>query len=136
MTQLENLLKLEENRDLLEKLNSQLFQLKSGKQIKSDEAKYEQLLTRLNMMEEALNSGKTKLRQSDHSLKEYEHKLKELDNDLYSGSITNEKQLNHLNNERDRISKSLEELETEVLENMELITSLEDEINSIKDKLE
>lgn len=135
MNQLENLINLEENMDLLDKLNSQLFHLQKGMNIKADEAKYENLFNKLTAMEEALNTGKAKLRNSDYSLKEYELKLKELDKDLYSGSITNEKQLSHLTEERDRINLLLEELETEVLENMEIISTIEVEINSIKEKV-
>lgn len=135
MTQLENLLKLEENKDLLDKLNSQLYHLLNGMNIKAEEAKYENLFDKLTKMEEALNSGKTKLKKSDYSLKEYELKLKELDNDLYSGTVTNEKQLKHLTDERDRIKNLLEELETEVLENMETISTIEVEVNSIKKKV-
>lgn len=135
MAQLENLLNLQKNHDLMDKLNMQLLQLKGGKQIKNDEAKYEKVLIKLTQMEDSLNSGKAKLRQSDYTLKEYELKLKEIDEELYSGSITNEKQLNHLTDERNRIKDLLEELETEILENMDIISSLEDEINTIKDKI-
>lgn len=135
MTQLENLLKLEKNLDLLDKLNQQLFQLESGMKIKADEARYAQLLDKLTEMEEKVQSGKTKLRQSDYTLKEYELKVKELDQELYSGAITNEKQLNHLTDERNRINDLLEELETEVLENMEAISTIELEINGIKNKV-
>lgn len=135
MTQLENLFKLQENHDLMDKINTQLQQLKNGLQIRKEVEKYQQLSNQLSKMEESLNTGKTKLRQSDYTLKEYELKLKDLDDELYSGSITNEKQLNHLTGERDRISNLLEELETEVLENMEVINNIEIEINSIKDKV-
>lgn len=135
MTQLENLLKLEENQDLLDKLNSQLYHLQNGMNIKADEAKYENLFNKLTEMEETLKSGKTKLKKSDYTLKEYELKLKELDKEIYSGSITNEKQLSHLTDERDRFSLLLEGLETEVLENMDTISTIEMEINSVKDKV-
>ena len=135
MTQLENLFKLQENHDLTDKINKQLLQLKNGLQIRKELEKYEQLSSQLSKMEESLNTGKSKLRQSDYTLKEYELKLKDLDDELYSGSITNEKQLNHLTGERDRISNLLGELETEVLENMDLINEIEIDINSIKDRV-
>ena len=135
MTQLENLFKLQENHDLMDKINKQLLQLKNGLQNRKEVEKYQQLSKQLSKMEESLNSGKVKLRQSDYTLKEYELKLKDLDDELYSGSITNEKQLNHLTGERDRISNLLEELETEVLENMDIINDIEIEIKSIKDKV-
>lgn len=133
MAQLDYLLELEKNLNLMDKLNKQLHELQNGIKIKASEVKYKQLLNKLNKMEEALNSGKTKLRESDYTLKEYELKLKDLDKELYSGTITNEKQLTHLTSERDRINESLEELETEILQNMETISSVENEINSVKD---
>ena len=135
MSQLENLLKLEENHLLMDKLNKQLYILQNGTDIKTDEDRYKQLLNRLKQMEEAVNSGKTKLRHSDHTLKEYELKLMDLDDELYSGSITNEKQLSYLTGERDRISELLEELETEILENMDTIGDVENEIITIKDRV-
>lgn len=135
MTELESLYKLQENHNLMDKVNMQLLQLKNGHQLRKEVDKYQQLSKQLSKMEESLNSGKSQLRQSDYTLKEYELKLKDLDQDLYSGSITNEKQLNHLSEERDRIRNLLEELETEVLENMDIISDIEIEINSIKDKL-
>lgn len=135
MSQLDNLLKLEENQNLMDKLNKQLSGLQKGTKIKADEAKYQELLTRLNQMEEAVNAGKSKLRQSDYNLKDYELKVRELDKDIYGGAITNEKQLSYLTEERNRINNLLEELETEILENMDTIANVEEEISTIKEKV-
>lgn len=135
MTQLENLLRLEKNQDLMDKLNEQLSELQEARQLKGEEAKYEEVSSKLSKMEESLNTGKTKLRKSDLVLKEYELKIKDLDEELYSGSISNEKQLLHLTKEKDKIKELLGDLETEILENMDAISDLEDEIDQIKSKL-
>lgn len=135
MSQLENLLKLEENQNLMDKLNKQLINLKKSTKLKADEAKYQEQLARLNQMEQAINTGKSKLKKSDYTLKDYESKVKDLDKDIYSGSITNEKQLSYLTEERKRISDFLGDLETEILENMDIISDVEKEISTIKEKI-
>jgi predicted nucleic acid-binding Zn-ribbon protein len=129
MTQLELIWRLEKHFTLLEEYKSNLDILKKDVSLRNLEVKHKKneenrlgLITLLEKKKELLVTKEKKLKNTSFNYKEIEMSL-------YSGSITDFKQLDHLSEERKSIELLIKNTENEIIE---LMLEIDDIISNIE----
>lgn len=136
MEQLDLLRNLEEHHNSLKVYQKELFNLKNDSMVNKTEEKIldtEEKLSRLKSSQEKI---KDRLKQSNTRLKDYNFKIEEIENNLYKGQITDLKQLEYLNDEKDKLKEIISDTEIEIIEFMDEVENIDEELLTIESFLE
>ncbi|MBW4827356.1 MAG: hypothetical protein KZY61_08250 [Clostridiaceae bacterium] len=132
MNQLELLWELQEHEKHLELIKEKLENLAKSSYIETMTLKMEDLEQELNNRKKSLEENNKLLRKNDSTLKELNYQLKEIEKELYSGVVTDIKQLDYMDKEGESIKDSINELELEIISLMEDIEDIRIEIEKIE----
>lgn len=118
MLQLELIWELENHNNILEEHKNNLNLIKDNKEFNILQLNHKKAENQLNDLALNLNNIKFKLEENDTNIKNYNLRLQEIENELYSGEITDLVQLDYLSKEKIKISKFVEKVEDETIELM------------------
>lgn len=135
MNQLELLWQLEKYNDIIDKCKNKLIELENSIKLYNLTASIKELKFRLNQIEEIKISNNKHVAKLERLLKEYDYTKKELEDNLYNGSITDLKQLEHLTREKNGLLEKIDIIEVNILEMMEEDEKLQEEHNILLHKL-
>ncbi len=136
MEQLDLLRNLEGHHNSLKLYQKELFNLKNNSMINKNEEKIiltEEKLKRLKSGQEKI---KDRLKTSNTRLKDYNFKIEEVEKNLYKGQIIDLKQLEYLNDEKDKLKEIINDTETEILEFMDEVENIDKELLTMEKFLE
>ena len=134
MSQLELLWELQKHEKHLGLLKEKLENLAKSSYIETMTLKMEDLEQELSNRKQSLEENNKLLRKNDSTLKELNCQLKEIEKELYSGVVTDIKQLDYMDKESESIKDSINELELEIISLMEDIEDIRIEIEKIEDR--
>lgn len=142
MLQLELVWKLESHNNLLEDHKKKLEVFENNLELRNFKQKQKRTYERISFLKTSLNSNNIELIDNESILRNQLNNLKELEKELYKGKITDFKQLESLNKERDKISELIDNIENKTILLMEKtdeilveISRLEDYYKKIKKKI-
>ena len=142
MLQLELVWKLESHNNLLEEHKKNLEVIENNLELRNLEQKQKRTDERISFLKTSLDSNNIKLLDNESILRNQLYNFKELENELYKGKITDIKQLERLNKEKDKISELIDNIENNTISLMEKtdgilveISKLEDYYKKIKKKI-
>lgn len=137
MEQLDLLRNLEEHHNSLKLYRKELFSLINDSMINKNEGKIQDTAEKLSRLKSSQENIKDRLRQANIRLKNYNYKIEEVEKSLYNGQIIDLKQLEYLNDEKDKLKEIISDTEIEVIEFMDEVENIDDELltmeNSLKD---
>lgn len=143
MNQLELLWKLEKNKTALDEVNRELTSIKQDEKMEYLDKRINNLKKRINELNNNLLRDRVLLKENQSRLNEYTYTINNMQEELYSGLITDLRQLDYLNKEKDKLKEEISSIETDILiameetEKMELETlHAETEIISINGEIE
>lgn len=143
MNQLELLWKLEKNKTALDEINRELTSIKQDEKMEYLDKRINNLKKRINELNNNLLRDRVLLKENQSRLNEYTYTINNMQEELYSGLITDLRQLDYLNKEKDKLKEEISSIETDILiameetEKMELETvHAETEIISINGEIE
>lgn len=141
MEQLDLLRNLEEHHNSLKLYEKELFNLKNNLSANKTEEKIVDTEDKLILLRTSQEEIKKKLKSSNISLQDYILKIEEVEKDLYNGEIKDFRELEYLNDEKDKLKEIISDTETEILEFMvqvdiieEQLLMMEKSLYDIKDK--
>lgn len=132
MNKLDLIWALENHNNELEELQTSLKTLKKATELNSLKENLENLEARLISIREEYEGTKKRIRTSELVLRDYDFTIRGMDKELYSGEIADIKELEHLSREKNTLVDQWEELETELLELMEVEEKLDKEIGRLE----
>ena len=135
MNQLKLLWELEKNNSIIDKCRNSLMELEHSIQISDLTTRINDMELRINQIEEIKRDNNKQVAKLERLLKEYDYSKEKLESNLYNGSITDLKQLEHLTREKNGILEKIDEAEFNILEKMDENDSLQKEYNSLNDQL-
>lgn len=133
MGEIEGLWELQKHANILKDIGKSLKKIGSGDRIKSLSVKIEGTEKRLLDLERKIEEKENRLNKANLVLKEYDGKLQEVEESLYTGSISDLKQLTFLNQERENIKSKIEDKEIEILYLLEEMEELKKEFILIRE---
>ncbi|WP_025641460.1 zinc ribbon domain-containing protein [Schnuerera ultunensis] len=133
MGEIEGLWELQKHTNILKDISKNLKEIGNGNRIKALGFKLEETEKRLLDLENKIEERENRLNKGNLILKEYDSKLQEIEKSLYEGNISDLKQLTFLNQERENITKKIEEKEMEILNLLEEMEELKKEFILIKE---
>ncbi len=143
MNQLNLLWELQAHDEILDKLKNELIELKEGKEIEKLEAALNEKKDDLEEKEAKCQTKKVSIEKHTNKLKQINFNIKETNDKLYSGDISNIKQMTTLQEENENYKREANELELEILTLMEQTENfdkemaiIEKDINNIKENIE
>jgi hypothetical protein len=136
MTQLDSMWILEQNYILLEEYKLQLKILRSDEKLRELEAKYRKNEGNLLSLKTILERCRKELVYKEKKLKNSLFTFEELEHNLYDGSISDFKQLDHMSNEREDLHRQIKDLENEIIELMEKIDEIDSKIEISDSEME
>ncbi|WP_422486508.1 zinc ribbon domain-containing protein [Gudongella sp. DL1XJH-153] len=131
MSNLDRLWDIEKHYGNLELFVKELNVLEENKEMLRMENRYQALKQTYEDLVLKKKTLKTHLRKLDQEVQIHEEKFKIAENTLYSGSVTDLKQLNHLEKEKEHHFISIDKLEDDILESMGTSDSVDSEIDNI-----
>src|SRR5699024_1214562 len=136
MSQLELLWKLEEQNDLLKKDKMNLDLEIQKKEINNIDSNIKKSTKNIRRLEENILEYDIQIKKEDMKLENFRYKIEEIEDELYSGNITDLKHLEYLNEEKKEISSKINDLELEILSMMEVEEETNKEILELGQKLD
>lgn len=127
MATINDLWVLQKHYDALSEIEKNLKKPSTLAEIKKLGIVLRDIEVKLEKIEREIDANEKKLKKNNILFTELEYQLKEIEKNLYEENISDIKQLTHLDKERENIKNDIEELETELLGNMELIEELKKE---------
>jgi len=112
------------NLDILEK---QLSNIYTSLGLKELDMKNGNLKSKYHDLEKKIKKNKVKINKYESLLNQYNYTIKEIEKDLYNGDIKDLKQLEHLNEEKEKALDTINNLE------LDIIFMLEKEENAIRE---
>ena len=132
MNQIQMLWKLQ-NHDLrLKKLKEDLNEIYKRKESEDLKIEINQKKYDLTNKKTLIEVNNVKIQRNNNKLKQLNFNVEEKEIKLYDGSITDLKQLTHLNEEVEEVKKQIEDYETSLLELMEEVESLKVEVGNLE----
>ncbi len=128
MEQLDLLRNLEEHHNSLKLYEKELFNLKNNLSANKTEEKIVDTEDKLILLRTSQEEIKKKLKSSNISLQDYILKIEEVEKDLYNGEIKDFRELEYLNDEKDKLKEIISDTETEILEFMVQVDIIEEEL--------
>lgn len=136
MEQLDLLRNLEDHHNSLKLYRKELLILKNDSMIDKNEEKIVDTEKRLSRLKSSHENVKDKLRQANIRLKNYNFKIEEVEKNLYDGQIIDIKQLEYLNDEKDKLKEIISDTEIEILEFMDEVEDIDKELLIMERSLE
>lgn len=135
MSQLDLLWKLEEQNNLLKKkkMNQDLKNQKL--KIESIENRINDLMKEIEIYKEKISDYVLKIKKKEIKLKSLRYEVEKIDEELYSGNISDLNQLEHLNKEKEDVFLKINNIELEVLTMMEEEENINLNIKELSSKL-
>lgn len=115
MSRVSSLYRLQEIDTTLEKSRSRIQEIE---EILENDAAVRQSKAALTQAEEALAEARVSRNQAEHTVETQREKIKQTEHKLYSGTVTNPKELEELQMESESLKRYLETLEDRLLEAM------------------
>lgn len=125
MNQLELLWLLESQTTLVERITQSYNKIKQNEQINLLEKKISNLNRRIDEINNSIVRDRLLLKENYSRLKEYNYTIENMRKELYSGSISDLRQLDYLNREKDKLSESINLIETDILISMDETEKME-----------
>lgn len=119
MNQLELLWQLENHKTSLDKINREFIKLKQDEKMEYLDRRVNNIKSRIKELNNNLLRDRFLLMENQNRLNEYTYTIKNMQEDLYSGDITDLKQLEYLNKEKDKLKEEINSIETDILVAME-----------------
>ena len=135
MNQLELVWELERHNTIIEESKKNLNELENSIKLKNMTTKINELEVNASQIMERKIYNNKQISKLERMLKEYDYTKNKLESNLYNGSITDLKQLEHLTREKDAVLSKIDEIEFDILEKMDENEALQKENNSLKDEL-
>lgn len=129
MEGLDLLWNLEIHHNSLNNYYKELDNLKESLSINDSEKLIIKTEEKLNSFRSRQEEIKRKLIESSRRLKEYSFKIEETEDALYNGSTNNPKQLEYLSQEKDKLKEIISDTETEILEFMDEVDTIDEELS-------
>lgn len=135
MEQLDLLWDLESQYSSLYTHQKQLVDLESNLNVKRANKKMLDTEKKLNSSKLKRENTKIKLVELEQMLKGYTYTIEELEKDLYDGHITDLRQLGYLSDEKDKLKKTINEVEVQILNLMDEVEKVDQEFLLIESSL-
>lgn len=135
MEQIDLLWNLEIHHNSLKNYQNELSNVQKSLSIGETEKQVEDIEKRLDKIKSKQEDIKKRIIESNRRLKEDNFKIKEVEVNLYNGSTSNPKQLEYLSEEKDKLKSIINDTETEILELMEDMDSVDEELIDLSKKL-
>jgi predicted nucleic acid-binding Zn-ribbon protein len=135
MNQLELLWELENKKTVLEKWIGEYNHINNNKNIEDLSKSAINLEKTLEEIENNQTKNRILLKKQDKLLMEYNYKIGEMRKELYSGSITDLKQLDYINSEKESLKPLIDNIEFSILTLMDEIEKMELEKKSLNIEL-
>ena len=132
MSQLELIWGLEKYNTHLEEHKKDLNIIKNNVELTQLKNKYSLNEIEINGLIKTIDAKKNELQNNENRVKNNTFNLKELDEALYDGKVTDFKQLDYLNKEKDKIKDLLETIEAEVISLIDETNELMINLNNLK----
>jgi predicted nucleic acid-binding Zn-ribbon protein len=111
----------------IDRLRQELSQLDSGERIR---AKLEKTRQRMEDIKERYNQSYAIAAEQERRLQEFDERIRRAEADLYSGRITNPRELQLLQHEIEQAKQTREELEVQMLRMWETLETLKQDIDA------
>lgn len=125
MNQLELLWELEDKKTVLEKWIGEYNHINNNKNIEGLSKSVIDLEKTLEEIESKQSKDEALLKKQDKLLMEYNYKIGEMRKELYGGVVTDLKQLDYLNSEKENLKSLIDNIEFSILTLMDEIEKLE-----------
>ena len=125
MNQLELLWKLENSKTLLDEINREYHVLNQDEKIDFLAKKVNKLKKNISELNNNLLTDSILLKENHNKLKEHTYTINNMREELYSGLITDLRQLDYLNKEKDKLKDLINSIETDILNSMERTEKME-----------
>ena len=125
MNQLELLWKLENSKTLLDEINREYHELNQDEKIDFLAKKVNKLKKNISELNNNLLTDSILLKENHNKLKEHTYTINNMREELYSGLITDLRQLDYLNKEKDKLKDLINSIETDILNSMERTEKME-----------
>ncbi|MCR2044931.1 zinc ribbon domain-containing protein [Anaerosalibacter massiliensis] len=132
MEQLELLWELQKHEDYLKIIKKKLEDLAKTSYIETMTIRIETLEQGLNDKEKSLERNSELFRKNNLALKDLNYQLSKIEKELYSGVVTDLKQLDYMDKESEVIRDDINKLEIDMLSIMEDMDEIRQEIEKIK----
>lgn len=132
MIQLELLWQLQKHYLELNKLESELKDLNKGEEIEELKVKIHQYQYDLENKKTRLEVNNMKINRYNNKVNQLKYEVKEIEDKLYSGKITDIKQLTYMESENKKVKEEIEKIETEIILLMDEVDNLKDEIVEVE----
>lgn len=132
MIQLELLWQLQKHYLELNKLESKLKDLNKGEEIEELKVKIHQFEYDLENKKTRLEVNNMKINRYNNKVNQLKYEVKEIEDKLYSGKITDIKQLTYMESENKKVKEEIEKIETEIILLMDEVDNLKDEIVEVE----
>lgn len=125
MNQLELLWQLEIHKTSLEEINREFLRLSEDEKMDLLEEQVNSLKERTQILNNKLLIDSQSLKENHKRLKKFTYTINNMREELYSGEITDLKQLDYLNKEKDNLKEEINNIETDILISMDEIEKME-----------
>lgn len=115
MNQLELLWLLESQTTSVESITRSFNKIKQNEQINLLERKINNLKRRIDEINNSIVRDRLLLKENHNRLKEYNYTIENMRKELYSGTISDLRQLDYLNREKDKLKEAINLIETDIL---------------------
>lgn len=136
MEPLDLLWELESQWSVLDSCKTELERLKDDLEVKAIERKIASLNKKLNNYKNKQDKSKIKLTQLEKKLKINIFNIEELEKELYDGHTSDIKQLEYLNDEKNKVRNLIDKIEVEILEIMGTLEDEDQESKQIENELD
>lgn len=133
MNQLKLVWELEKYNGIIDNCKSNLTKLENSNHLKSLNKKTYDLESKRNIIKEKILENSKLITRLERSLKEYDYTRKKVEEDLYSGEISDIKQLEQLTMDKEETFKLVDEVESKILELIDENEVLEENYTTISD---
>lgn len=114
----------------------ELMDLNRGSRAKAMEKEIVRIEKRLHSSKVKQEKSKERLMELDNKLKINNFNMEELERSLYDGNISDMKQLEYLNKEKEKVRETIDKAEMETLEIMDKVESIDQNMDGMEKELE
>ena len=136
MNQLKLVWELEKYNSIIDDCNVCLNELENSIRVQTMIRRINELESDINLVKDKISDNRKLTLKLERSLKEYDYTKRKLEKDLYSGRVTDVKQLEQLTVDRERTFQLIDEIESRILNLIDDHEILEERYIRIKDDYE
>lgn len=135
MDQLKLVWELEKHNGYVDEYTKNLTELENNVKLDNLANKAKDLESKTNLNKEKIRSNDKEISKLERLLKESDYTSNKIDKDLYDGSVTDMKQLEYLNKEKESVLEQIDDMELSILEKMEENDCLYNDYSNYEDKI-